>query len=563
MSFIDFPHRQLVLIVEDQEVNQELLGMILADQYELLFARDGGEAIDLIRQYRDLLSIVLLDLLMPGIDGFQVLETMRNDKTLSHIPVIVLTSEKDAELKALRAGAADFIPKPFDMHEVILARVARMIELREGRHMIQSAGRDPLTGLYTAGFFFAYAEQHRRYYADERRDAVVVDIDRFHSINEMNGREFGDRILKVLGSSMRTMLTKISGIACRAEADLFYLFLSHQENCAPLLEELQNAVSSAFENTRIRLRMGVCPHKDGLSPMEQIDRAKAACNTVRGNYLTSLVVYDDAMHEKDLRCQRLSNDVLRAAEDGELMVFYQPKYDITCTPPRLKSAEALIRWNHSEFGMISPGEFIPLFEGNGLVQVIDHFVWRTAAAQIAEWKKRFGFTLPVSVNLSRVDIFDPSLETTLLGIVRDNGLNPQDLILEVTESAYTDDADGLIKTVEQLRRDGFLVEMDDFGSGYSSLNMLSTLPIDALKMDMRFVRNIHLDEREFRLVELIIDIARYLGVPIIAEGVENEAQLTLLKDAGCNMVQGYYFSRPVKPQEFEVFLSRMNVEENK
>ena len=166
-----------------------------------------------------------------------------------------------------------------------------------------------------------------------------------------------------------------------------------------------------------------------------------------------------------------------------------------------------------------------------------------------------GRTLPVSVNLSRVDVFDPSLCDTLEGIVTEYGLSPADLNLEVTESAYTENADQLILVIERLRSRGFEIEMDDFGSGYSSLNMLSSMPIDVLKMDIAFIRNIERNERDFRLVELIVDIARYLKVPVVAEGVETENQLQLLKDAGCDMVQGYYFSRPLPPQEFEELLS--------
>jgi EAL domain-containing protein (putative c-di-GMP-specific phosphodiesterase class I) len=161
----------------------------------------------------------------------------------------------------------------------------------------------------------------------------------------------------------------------------------------------------------------------------------------------------------------------------------------------------------------------------------------------------------VSVNLFRVDVFDPKLFATLDGIIEKNGLRPGNLLLEVTESAYTEDADQLIQVIRQLREKGYEIEMDDFGSGYSSLNMLSSLPVDVLKMDMAFIQNIERNERDLHLVELILDIAKYLKVPVVAEGVETEKQLKLLRDAGCDIVQGYYFSRPLPAAEFEtVFL---------
>jgi EAL domain-containing protein (putative c-di-GMP-specific phosphodiesterase class I) len=170
---------------------------------------------------------------------------------------------------------------------------------------------------------------------------------------------------------------------------------------------------------------------------------------------------------------------------------------------------------------------------------------------MAAWRDQYHISLPVSVNLSRVDVFDPNLIETLDSIIKRNCLQCGDLKLEVTESAYTENAEQLIRVINELRAKGYEIEMDDFGSGYSSLNMLSSLPVDVLKMDIDFIRNIERNEKDFRLVELIIDIARYLKVPVVAEGVETANQLKLLKDAGCDLVQGYYFSRPLPAAEFE------------
>ncbi len=182
---------------------------------------------------------------------------------------------------------------------------------------------------------------------------------------------------------------------------------------------------------------------------------------------------------------------------------------------------------------------------------MDKYVWNQAAKQIARWREEYGRTIPVSVNLSRVDVFDPGLEQTLDGILGYYKLDHDDLKLEVTESAYTENAEQVIQVVESLRRKGYQVEMDDFGTGYSSLNMLSAMPIDVLKMDRAFIRNIEQDERDIQLVALIIGIAQNLKIPVIAEGVETEKQVQLLRDLGCALVQGYYFSRPLHPTDFE------------
>lgn len=548
--------QHLVLIVDDFEINRDILGMILEERYEILYAENGVDAMAKIGAYRDRLSIILLDLIMPEMDGYEVLSRVRSDELLRRIPVIVLTAEKDAELRALQMGAADFITKPFDVHEVILARVDRIIELSEGRQLISAAEYDKLTTLYDRNFFFEYANGIFRDHPDWRMDAIVINIEKFHSVNALHGYEFGDKVLKALGEEIRVFLRQTEGIASRSEADHFDIYCRQQDDYSVLISRLQTKMNETFPKASIRLRMGVKQWVEGAEPILQFDQARAACNMVRGEFFAHLMVYDEEMRKREMLEQRLQNDLRAAVDNRDLVVFYQPKYNIQLDPPRLSSAEALIRWNHPELGMISPGVFIPLFEGNGQISILDNYVWAEAAGQIAAWRDKFGVTLPVSVNLSRVDVYDPALEDTLQGLIESNGLEPRDLKLEVTESAYTDNGDKMIEVMDRLRGRGFQIEMDDFGSGYSSLNMLSSLPIDVLKMDMRFVRNIEHSEKDFRLVKMVLDIARCLNVPVIAEGVETHSQMSMLRKEKCDLVQGYYFSRPLPPEEFEQFIRR-------
>ncbi|MBR3251380.1 MAG: EAL domain-containing protein [Erysipelotrichaceae bacterium] len=547
---------QLVLVVDDQEINRDALGVILEDDYEIIYAQNGKEALDVMREHIDELVIVLLDLMMPVMDGFTVLETVRSDEELKKIPIIVLTSDKSAELRALQMGAADFITKPFDAHEVILARVGRIIELSEGRKLISSAETDKLTGLYNRNFFFEYADRLYRYHKDRHMDAIVLNIEQFHSINDLNGRQFGDRVLKTLGEEIKAFMNETVGIASRFEADRFAIYCVGQNDYEALLKRFQSKLDEQFPEVNVHLRMGVKPWAEDTEPVVMFDRARAACNTSRGDYQNPLMIYSEKMRLKELLNRRLLNDLRSAVEENQLVVYYQPKYDIQCDPPHLTSAEALIRWNHPELGMISPGDFIPLFEKNGLISIVDSFVWKQAAKQIAAWREKYGLTLPVSVNLSRVDLFDPSLTDKLVTLIKDHGLKFDDLKLEVTESSYTDNAKNLLELIHNLRTMGFEVEMDDFGAGCSSLNMLSDMPIDVLKMDMKFVRNIEQSETDLLLVKLIIDIARYMNLEVVAEGVENNKQLSLLQDAGCNVVQGFYFSRPLPPEEFEKLIEK-------
>lgn len=549
--------RRQVLVVDDEAINRELLGMIVSQDFDVIYAENGIEALEIINQKKRTLSLVLLDLLMPEKDGYQVLKEMHDDDDLKHIPVIVLTSEKVAEIKSLQLGAVDFIAKPYDMPDIILARVHRSIELAEDKIIIQEAKTDNLTNLYSRNFFFQFALQYDRFYPDTDMDAVVIDINRFHLLNELYGRNVCDRLLAAIGDMINNIISGSKGVAGRVSSDTFYVYIEHREDYSQLLENSVSELSQMLDIGKLSIRMGVYENADHSISIEQrFDRAMLACTKMRSTYSSSLCMYDTAMHEKELYSEKLMMDMDKALEEKQFIVYYQPKFNIKGDKPVLTSAEALIRWKHPEHGMISPGTFIPLFEQNVLIQKLDRFVWNEAAAQIKRWKEVYGRTIPVSVNVSRIDIYDPELLNELIEITSKNGLTPHEYLLEVTESAYTDNSEQIIDTVSKLREAGFRIEMDDFGSGYSSLNMLSDLPIDALKLDMRFIKNICTKEKDCRMVELVLEIANFLGVPVVAEGVETEEQYLLLKKLGTDIIQGYYFSKPVPPEEFSLLIEK-------
>ena len=439
---------------------------------------------------------------------------------------------------------------------ILILLVQNMRAVRKARRLISLTETDELTGLYNRSYFFQYANRMHREHPETPMDAIVLNIEQFHSINALNGRDFGDQVLRVLGSEIHAVSQAHGGIAGRLEADRFDVWCRHTEDYRAIFDRLQGKLDDLTPNASVRLRMGVMPWQPKLEPEQMFDMARTACGMARGHYKEHLIVFDEKVRERELLDQRLLNDLRRALDAYEFEVYYQPKYNIQEEPPRLVSAEALIRWQHPELGLITPDIFIPLFERNGKIGELDKYVWDQAARQIARWRAQFGVTLPISVNLSRVDVFDPTLEKTLDSILEQNGLEHDALKLEVTESAYTENADQVIQVVENLRRKGYTVEMDDFGTGYSSLNMLSAMPVDVLKMDRAFIRNIDHDEKDVQLVALILGIADNLKIPVIAEGVETEAQMQLLKKLGCVLVQGYYFSRPLHPSDFETELLR-------
>ena len=546
---------QNILVVDDEAVNRELLGSILETSYKIIYANNGEEALEIIEKKGNLISLVLLDILMPGLSGFDVLETMKTKGFLSKIPVIVLTSEKSAEIHSLELGAADFLTKPYDLPEVILARVTHAIELFENSRLISATEYDKLTGLYSPDFFMEYAFQYDERNPELTMDAVVINFTRFHLLNELKGRKFGDSVLLAIADGIRTAVLPIGGIACRYDADTFYVYLTHDENYQKLIETINEKLSDLLKTTELRLRVGVYTDTSRSLPIVQrFDRALQACNQLRGKKGGDFIVYSDEMADKEVFAAHLLEDFETAIQQKQFKVNYQPKFNITGEKPVLCSAEALVRWEHPKLGFVRPDLFIPLFEENGLVTILDQYVWEESAKQIRRWKEELGVTIPVSVNVSRVDINAPETPDFIARIVKENNLLPSEYHLEITESAYTDNHDKIIEVVNKMRQLGHKIEMDDFGSGYSSLNMLTDMPIDVIKMDKAFIRNIQPGNKAMRLVELVLDIAKYLEVPVVAEGVETEDQLKLLKAAGCDIIQGYYFSKPIPPSEMSKFV---------
>ncbi len=540
--------KRTILIADDEYINRELLGNILKDNYELLYAEDGLDAYNQMVKYKDKISLVLLDLIMPKMSGIELLGKVKDDPRLLNIPIIVVTSDSNSEEMSLDLGAADFLPKPYPRSTVILARINRTIMLYEDRKIIKHTERDPLTNLYNLDYFYHYGKLFDQFYKDDM-DAILLNIRNFHILNERFGTKFCNDLLKTTASKIKEYMKEVKGIVCRRDADVFMIYCRHQDDYTKLLNELKD------EDSGIIIKMGIYSNVDKSIDLSiRFDRAKQAVDKIRGSLTKNIEYYNDKIREKELYEEQLINDFKKSLNNNEFKVYYQPKFNIHNEIPYLTSAEALVRWFHPTLGLISPGVFIPLFEENGLIEQLDIFVWSSVGKQLKEWKEKFGYIVPVSVNVSRIDMYDPNFINNISNIVKENGLSTSDVLLEITESAYTEDSVQIIDIANKLKELGFKIEMDDFGTGYSSLNMISELPIDVLKLDMVFIRNAFKEENDTKIIEFIIDIAKYLDVPVIAEGVETKEQVLSLKKLGCDIIQGYYFSKPIPSDEFESFI---------
>ncbi|MBQ9448411.1 MAG: EAL domain-containing protein [Acholeplasmatales bacterium] len=548
--------KRYILIAEDEYINQEILKEILKNEYEILVANNGLEALEILKTSTKPISLILLDINMPLMDGFSVIQEIKKDKENMNIPIIVITGDKESELEALTLGAVDFITKPFDLNEVIMARVNRSIELSEKRIIVSAAERDELTDVYNKHIFEEYVGKINKYRQDIKKDMIVLNISHFHLYNELYGKEEGDKALVYIASILKDIARCNDGIVSRLQRDVFAIYLNHQENYDEFITKITNDLKEKY-NINITFKIGIYFVDDFNEGAEEcINRAKMVCDEIKESSTKFYNIYNDEDQQKQLFKEKLTHDFKRAIDNKEFKVYYQPKISILGDKYKLTSAEALVRWVHPELGFISPGMFIPLFEENGNIKILDQYVWNEAAKQIKIWKDKFNIIIPISINVSRADMFDESIVDIINNIVKDNGIKQSDLYLEITESAYNNETDQIIGIIERFKELGFKIEIDDFGSGYSSLNTLATLPFDVLKLDMKFVHDMFKNDKTLKMVEIVSEIAKHLNVKLIAEGVETKEQLDMLKKLKYDIIQGYYFSKPVDSLEFELFFNK-------
>lgn len=418
---------------------------------------------------------------------------------------------------------------------------------------------DELTGLYNRKSFY----EKTRKFLDTNRDKEYViiywNVQRFKVINELFGRKAGDRILMDMAEVLRELFRHQEGVYARLERDNFVFCFE-----AVYLEKwlAEKKVEITYEGAGVEYNFISCfgiyfVKNRSLSVAAMVDRSRLAMESVKDNYLKPYAYYDEKMRDRLVEEQELVSDAKSAIQKEQFKVYYQPICD--ALSGGIVGAEALVRWNHPERGLISPGVFIPIFEKTGFISVLDRYIWDKVCSMLEGRAKAGKSTVPVSINVSRVDFYNQNLCRDILEIMKNHHISSEQIKIEVTESAYSNNPQQVRDIVDELHEQQLMVLMDDFGSGYSSLNTLKDLPVDTLKIDMKFMNNL-LDENSKAaiILESIVRMAKWMGLKTVAEGVENAQEMEYLRSIECDSIQGYYYYKPMPEEEFEAIINDKN-----
>lgn len=566
-----------VMIVDDESAMTDLIRAHLQDEgyTNFVVTNDPHQALDLLR--REDPSLLLLDLMMPQLSGFEVLEAIRAERALRYTPVIVLSdsTSADVKLRALRLGATDFLSKPVDPSELVL-RVRNTLAFRQ--YHTRLANFDAATGLPTQTLFDRGIDE-----MVERRDLVgglvayfSISVPACRALRESVDQGTADGLARELArrldriASVENRVTAISTDTDRAprvarlDTDRFGLVLEGQTDADSLEKLAKYLVVALSESVLIDLHevgptvwigIAVSPG-DGHNAAALRKSADLASTHAREQGIAPYMFASPELNAKTLQRMKLGSQLRGAAQRGELRAHYQPKVDIRTD--RIIGAEALVRWQHPELGLLAPGKFISLAEELGLIGSIGQWIMECACQDAANWARAGLGELKVAINVAKPQFLSGDLCATLDRVMRESGLRPRQVVIELTESMLMDDVKLSRGLMSELKALGVTLSIDDFGTGYSSLSYLKSFPLDELKIDQSFVVDLPGEPADVAIVRTIVDLGHRLDMSVIAEGVETNRQLACLKLLGCDHYQGYHFSKPMPSDRFAALLSHEN-----
>ncbi|MBS1191273.1 MAG: hypothetical protein H6R10_3065 [Rhodocyclaceae bacterium] len=557
-----------IMLVNREELGIEMLKAFLEQvgYRNLVSTCDPGEALDLLLDERP--DVLLVDLALPEVSGLEILARMQGDRRLRSIPVIMLTEAGDAaaKLEALERGATDFLAKPVDSGE-LAARLRNALVFKACQDRL--AYSDALTGLPNRERFLERLDWTLRF---SRRYGTLgavlhIGLDRFKQVNEALGPGGGDRLLWAVSQRLRESLRETDALACAPEegqppmlsrmgGDEFTVLLSVLDDSADAVRVAQRILAvfeAPFEVGGHELFVTCCIGialfpADGTARDAVLKAAWLAMQQAKREGRDSYRFFSKDLGARSHQRLSLETELRKAVERQELEVFYQPKVDLAAS--RLVGAEALVRWRHSQRGMVSPADFIPLAEETGLIVPLGHWVLASACRQMAAWLAAGRRVPRISVNVSSQQFRQRGFPDHVRAALSGARLAPPYLCLEITESAIMENAQAFIETLDELKAGGVALSIDDFGTGYSSLSYLKRFPIDELKIDRSFINGVEHDNDNAAIVTAIIAMAHSLGLQVVAEGVENPQELGFLRDLGCEVCQGFLYSRPLPAANF-------------
>lgn len=566
-----------ILIVDDELEIRNILSGMLGESCACRAVSSAEEALSVLSAEE--FDLVISDIRMGGMSGLEMIPHAL--KSAPDTVIMMISGEQtiDSAIKALRLGAFDYITKPFDLQHV-KAGVDRALDhhsllvtkRRHENHLEELvtertaerdhlAYHDALTDLPNRTLF---EDRLTQALTMARRDGrtlgiLFLSLDQFKKVNDTLGHALGRQLLQMVAERLNNGVPASETVA-RFEGDEFALLLSQISDTGDvvaIIHQINEALKLPFDldghELFITVSTGISLFPDdGADEHSLLKNAGAALRRAREQGGNSYQFYTADMNAKALHRLTLENNLQRALEREEFEVYYQPQLKINTK--EIVGMEALIRWHHPELGLVSPAEFIPLAEDSGLIVPIGEWVLRTSCIQTKSWQDEGLSRLTVAVNLSARQFQQENLSEAVIRVLQDTGLNSHDLELELTESSIMKNPAAVASTLGELKAMGIKISIDDFGTGYSSLGYLKRLPIDVLKIDQSFVRDLTTDPDDAAVVMAIITLAHNLGLGVIAEGVETEEQLGLLRLLKCDGGQGYLFGRPMPADDFHSLL---------
>ena len=470
-------------------------------------------------------------------------------------PVILLCGELSEEEagKWIGCGVSDIFQLPLPA-AVMGKRVGSAVQLYCVTKSLHGQVTDKLTGLSNREAFYHFAKEMITKKPQDDYTVILSDIESFKRINERFGEKQGDSLLRYVGRTLSSLMNE-DILFARYSGDQFVGILRCPKGSEEFSEESINFMMQKFyENAPIahfNVQFGVYEHVDKDLPISiMCDRALMALNTIKHQYGRNLGRYTPQLQLRFDNELKMLDSMEEAITEKQFQIYYQPKHDIKTS--EIIGAEALVRWNHPAYGFLSPADFIPLFEKRGFITKMDTYIWNTVCSHLKDMLDQGLPVVPVSVNVSRMDLVTEGFVEKLSKPVHELGLDPKLLHLELTESVYMEESAVLAPITEQIKNKGFAIELDDFGSGFSSLGNIFRLPVDVIKLDISFIRNL---EDHSVMVEGLIRLMHDLNYVVIAEGVETDKQLEILSKMNCDAVQGYYFSKPLTLDGFRNYIA--------